>query len=129
MLSWNEVEHEQVSSTIIVNWIAPVWWNVHIIIINLSCSIYQWTVTDPGTSNECGGKCSRRVPRNRHAGTINGQWQILEPVRNVEVNVPVEFQGTVMQGLSKLNAIMTVTDSNEGFISIYCQVCSPFCST
>jgi hypothetical protein len=24
MLSWNEVEHEQVSSTIIVNWIAPV---------------------------------------------------------------------------------------------------------
>ncbi|XP_053403561.1 elongation factor G, mitochondrial-like [Mercenaria mercenaria] len=51
-----------------------------------------------------------------------GHWQILEPVMNVEVNAPSEFQSAVLQGLSKRSGIVTGTDSNEGYFSIFCEV-------
>lgn len=52
-----------------------------------------------------------------------GAWQILEPVMNVEINVPDEFQGTVMAGINKRNAVIKSTEGNEGFYTIYCEVC------
>ncbi|KAL8625034.1 hypothetical protein ACOMHN_012043 [Nucella lapillus] len=50
-----------------------------------------------------------------------GMWQILEPVMMVEVNAPQEYQGSVMASLSKLHAIITGTDANEGYFTIFCE--------
>ncbi|KAH3806035.1 hypothetical protein DPMN_134345 [Dreissena polymorpha] len=51
-----------------------------------------------------------------------GQWQVLEPVMSVEINLPVEFQAPVQNNLNKRNAIILGTDSNEGYTTIYCEV-------
>jgi elongation factor G len=51
-----------------------------------------------------------------------GQWQVLEPVMIVEVNAPQEYQGGVMTGLTKRHAIVTGTDANEGYFTLYCEV-------
>lgn len=51
-----------------------------------------------------------------------GQWNILEPVMTVEVNAPQEYQGSVMAGLIKRHAVVTGTDSNEGYFTLYCEV-------
>ncbi|XP_074657531.1 elongation factor G, mitochondrial-like [Tubulanus polymorphus] len=51
-----------------------------------------------------------------------GLWQILEPIMNVEVTVPSEYQSTAMAGLNKRHAIITGTESNEGYSTIYCEV-------
>ena len=40
----------------------------------------------------------------------------------VEVNAPQEYQGGVMSGLTKRHAIVTGTDANEGYFTIYCEV-------
>ena len=58
-----------------------------------------------------------------------GQWQILEPVMLVEVNAPQEYQGGVMSGLTKRHAIVTGTDANEGYFTIYCEVSRAECTT
>ncbi|XP_070213058.1 elongation factor G, mitochondrial-like [Littorina saxatilis] len=50
-----------------------------------------------------------------------GQWHLLEPVMMVEVNVPQEYQGGVMAGLTKRHAIVTGTDANEGYFTIFCE--------
>ncbi|XP_025078553.1 elongation factor G, mitochondrial-like [Pomacea canaliculata] len=50
-----------------------------------------------------------------------GQWNILEPVMIVEVNAPQEYQGGVMAGLIKRHAVVTGTDSNEGYFTLYCE--------
>lgn len=40
----------------------------------------------------------------------------------VEVNAPQEYQGSVLAGLTKRNAIFLGTDSNEGYFTSYCEV-------
>ncbi|CAH1781552.1 unnamed protein product [Owenia fusiformis] len=52
----------------------------------------------------------------------NGMWQLLEPIMSVEVTTPTEFQGAVMIGLNKRHALITGTDANEGFASIFCEI-------
>jgi hypothetical protein len=49
-------------------------------------------------------------------------WAMLEPIMTVEVNAPQEFQGAVLAGLTKRNAIFLGTDSNEGYFTSYCEV-------
>lgn len=47
---------------------------------------------------------------------------ILEPIMTVEISVPQEFQGTVMASINKRKGLITGTDANEDFASIYCEV-------
>lgn len=53
-------------------------------------------------------------------------WAMLEPIMTVEVNAPQEYQGSVLAGLTKRNAIFLGTDSNEGYFTSYCEV-EDFC--
>lgn len=43
----------------------------------------------------------------------NGKSQILEPVMNLEVAAPSEFQGTIIGGLNKRNGLIHSTDLND----------------
>nr|CAD7444970.1 unnamed protein product [Timema bartmani] len=52
----------------------------------------------------------------------NGNWQILEPVMAVEVTAPEEFQGTVIGHLNKRHGILTGTDGNDGWFTLYAEV-------
>lgn len=52
----------------------------------------------------------------------NGAWQILEPIMSVEINVPEEFQGSVMQQLNRRHGIITGTEGIEGWSTIYAEV-------
>ena len=52
----------------------------------------------------------------------DGKWMLLEPVMMVEANAPLEFQGQVMASLGKRHAIITGTDSVEGYFSVFCEV-------
>ncbi|XP_064105365.1 elongation factor G, mitochondrial-like [Macrobrachium nipponense] len=52
----------------------------------------------------------------------NGSWVVLEPVMLVEITAPEEFQGAVMSQLTKRSGIVTGTDANEGWFSIYAEV-------
>ena len=40
----------------------------------------------------------------------------------VEINAPLEFQGAVQAGLNKRHAIITGSDANEGYFTVYCEV-------
>ena len=51
-----------------------------------------------------------------------GQWLVLEPVMTIEVVAPVEFQGTVLGGLTKRHAVVTGQDTTEGYFSVLCEV-------
>ncbi|XP_052702945.1 elongation factor G, mitochondrial-like [Crassostrea angulata] len=54
--------------------------------------------------------------------TYTYDWAMLEPIMTVEVNAPQEYQGSVLAGLTKRNAIFLGTDSNEGYFTSYCEV-------
>ena len=56
------------------------------------------------------------------SGFDYGMWHILEPVMLVEINAPGEFQGSVMAGMTKRNAVILGTDANEGYFTLYCEV-------
>ena len=51
-----------------------------------------------------------------------GQWGILEPIMNVEVNVPLEFQQTVMAELNTRQALFKGTEMRDDYITIFCEV-------
>lgn len=51
-----------------------------------------------------------------------GCWQILEPIMAVEVVVPDEFQGTVIGQIGKRCGIITGTDGNDGWSTIYAEI-------
>ncbi|XP_068236558.1 elongation factor G, mitochondrial [Palaemon carinicauda] len=52
----------------------------------------------------------------------DGSWIILEPIMSVEITAPEEFQGAVMSHLNKRSGIITGTDANEGWFSLYAEV-------
>ncbi|KAF8381752.1 gfm-1 [Pristionchus pacificus] len=49
------------------------------------------------------------------------QWILLEPIMKVDVTTPSEFQGNVVTSLTQRNAMITSTDSTEGYTSILCE--------
>ncbi|KAK0093148.1 hypothetical protein PV326_014215 [Microctonus aethiopoides] len=51
-----------------------------------------------------------------------GVWQLLEPIMAVEVIVPEEYQGTIMAQISKRRGVITGTDSNDEWITIFAEV-------
>lgn len=51
-----------------------------------------------------------------------GKWRILEPIMSVEVVAPMEFQATVLTGVSKRNGIVTQREQTEGWFTAYAEV-------
>lgn len=51
-----------------------------------------------------------------------GAWQLIEPIMNVEVVVPEEFQGAVLSQLSKRHGIISANDIYEGWSTICAEV-------
>lgn len=52
----------------------------------------------------------------------NGFWHILEPIMSVEITAPEEFQGTVIGQLNKRHGIITGTEGNDGWFTVYAEV-------
>lgn len=48
-------------------------------------------------------------------------WLLLEPIMKVEATVPTEFQGNVVTSLTQRNALITTTDSTEGYATVICE--------
>lgn len=57
-------------------------------------------------------------------GVNNARGQILEPVMNLEVSTPAEFQGTVVGGINKRGGIISSSDLNEdgSHLSVHADV-------
>jgi len=51
-----------------------------------------------------------------------GNWHILEPIMSVEVNAPEEYQGTIMGQITKRHGIITGTEGNDGWITLYAEI-------
>lgn len=52
----------------------------------------------------------------------DGMWILLEPIMSVEITAPEEFQGSVISQMNKRNGIITGTDANEGWFTLYTEV-------
>ncbi|XP_047488000.1 elongation factor G, mitochondrial-like [Penaeus chinensis] len=52
----------------------------------------------------------------------DGMWILLEPVMSVEITAPEEFQGSIISQMNKRNGIITGTDANEGWFTLYTEV-------
>lgn len=51
-----------------------------------------------------------------------GRWSVLEPIMNVEVTAPSEFQGGVLTSLTKRHGVVVGQDHAEGFFSLFAEV-------
>lgn len=51
-----------------------------------------------------------------------GKWKVIEPIMDVEIVAPMEFQGTVLSAISKRNGIMTGREQNEGWFTANAEV-------
>ncbi|KAK4305079.1 hypothetical protein Pmani_023011 [Petrolisthes manimaculis] len=51
-----------------------------------------------------------------------GVWHMLEPIMTVEITAPEEFQGVVTSHMNRRHGIITGTDANQGWFSLFCQV-------
>lgn len=51
-----------------------------------------------------------------------GAWQILEPIMSVEITAPEEFQGTIMGQLTRRKGLITGTDGNDGWVTLYAEI-------
>ena len=49
-------------------------------------------------------------------------WAVLEPVMNVEVTAPAEFQGSVLANLNKRHAVIKGNDATPGYFVVFCEV-------
>uniref|UniRef100_A0A0N5CHR2 Elongation factor G, mitochondrial n=1 Tax=Strongyloides papillosus TaxID=174720 RepID=A0A0N5CHR2_STREA len=50
-----------------------------------------------------------------------GHWMLLEPIMKIDVVVPSDFQGTVVTSLTQRNALITTTNTSDGFTTITCE--------
>jgi len=51
-----------------------------------------------------------------------GVWQVLEPIMDVEVTAPIEFQGSIIQQINKRHGIVTGSDGTEDWVTIHAEV-------
>ena len=54
----------------------------------------------------------------------DGSWSLLEPVMQLEVSAPVEYQGVVCSTLARRNALITATETTPGadFFTAFAEV-------
>lgn len=50
------------------------------------------------------------------------QWSLLEPIMKVDVTVPTEYQGAIVNSLTQRNAIVGNTELNEEYTTISAEV-------
>ncbi|XP_054168865.1 elongation factor G, mitochondrial-like [Oppia nitens] len=51
-----------------------------------------------------------------------GKWQILEPIMNVEVSCPSEFQGDIIGHVSRRSGVLLSTDDNNNWFTINAEI-------
>jgi elongation factor G len=51
-----------------------------------------------------------------------GVWQIIEPIMLTEVTAPNEYQSSVIGNLNKRNALITNTEINQDWFTIYSEI-------
>lgn len=49
-------------------------------------------------------------------------WTLLEPIMNVEISLPVEFQGSVMGIISRRSGIVAGSEGKEGWVTLEAEV-------
>lgn len=52
----------------------------------------------------------------------NGVWQLLEPIMNVEILVPFEFQGIVLSMIMKRSGIICGMERTDQWITYVAEV-------
>lgn len=52
----------------------------------------------------------------------HASWRILEPIMSVEVTAPDEFQSQVTSHINKRNGIVSNTERNDGWFTLYAEV-------
>ncbi|CAG2100628.1 unnamed protein product [Medioppia subpectinata] len=51
-----------------------------------------------------------------------GKWQVLEPIMNVEVSCPSEYQGELIGQVSRRNGVLISTDDSNNWFTINAEV-------
>lgn len=51
-----------------------------------------------------------------------GNWNLLEPIMRVEVNIPAEFLGEIMSLMTRKSAVITSSDEQAGWSILRCEV-------
>lgn len=52
-----------------------------------------------------------------------GRWQILEPIMNVEVSAPSEFQGEIISQISRRSGVLISTNEIDNWFTMNAEVC------
>ena len=52
----------------------------------------------------------------------DGKWQIIEPIMDVEVTAPEEFQSTVVGNINKRHGVIIDSETNLGWFNLRCEV-------